>query len=294
MMISAPVTAAAGPLPSAPARERARTGWLSWLALGPALGICALALIGPWITPYSATQVITRPDIEPDGAHLFGTDSNGLDVFSRVLAGTRNDVMIALSTAIIATGIGIAVGLVIGINEGRRGPAGWLARFLSRSLDLLQAIPAIVIGLVMVAFFGPSVETLTIAMIVVLSPNQARLVRTEALRVRTEAYLDAARMAGEKEVSVAVRHVLPNASWPALENSTLVFGAAILLTATLGFLGVGLHPPTPEWGSMISTRASDAAVGRWWPALFPALAIVVSVASFAAAGHRVFSRPAAR
>jgi peptide/nickel transport system permease protein len=154
----------------------------------------------------------------------------------------------------------------------------------------LQAIPAIVVGLVLVAFFGTSVETLTIAMIVVLSPNQARLVRTEVLRVRTEAYLDAARMAGEREASVTVRHVLPNASWPALENSTLVFGAAILLTATLGFLGVGLHPPTPEWGSMISTGASDAAVGRWWPALFPALAIIASVASFAAAGHRLFSR----
>jgi peptide/nickel transport system permease protein len=97
-------------------------------------------------------------------------------------------------------------------------------------------------------------------------------------------------MSGERELALAARHVLPNASWPALENMSVVFSAAMLLTATLGFLGVGLHPPTPEWGSMISSGASDAAVGRWWPALFPAAAIVACVFVFAAAGQRAFGR----
>jgi peptide/nickel transport system permease protein len=89
---------------------------------------------------------------------------------------------------------------------------------------------------------------------------------------------------------LTMRHVLPNVSWPALENVSLVFGAAILITATLGFLGVGLEPPTPEWGSMISRGASDAAVGRWWPAFFPAMAMVVSVAAVSIAGQRAFRR----
>jgi peptide/nickel transport system permease protein len=219
-----------------------------------------------------------------------GTDASGLDVFSRVVAGTRNDVLIALNVAVLATSVGIAAGLAVGMNESKRGLLGVLARGFSRGLDLLQAIPAIVIGLMLVAFFGASVTSLTVALTVILAPNQARLVRTEALRTRAEAYLDAARMAGEREFVLTIRHVLPNASWAALENTSVVFGSAILNTAALGFLGVGLHPPTPEWGAMISTGASDAAVGRWWPALFPAAAMVTCVFAFAAAGQRLFGR----
>jgi peptide/nickel transport system permease protein len=266
--------------------------WLSpnRLRLVPALLFVAVAIAGPWFVPWSPVEVVGGPSQAPNGTYYLGTDSSGLDVFSRVVAATRNNLEIGLATGVIATVAGIMIGLAVGMNESRRGPLGIAARAASRGLDLLQAIPAIVIGLVLVAFFGSSVFTLTLAMAVILAPNQARLVRTEVLRVRSEAYLDAARMAGERELSLTVRHVLPNASWPALENTTVVFGAAILLTATLGFLGVGLHPPTPEWGSMISSSASDAAVGRWWPALFPALAIVVCVFAIAAAGQQLFGR----
>jgi peptide/nickel transport system permease protein len=279
------------PIPAATERKPAnRQRWLSWWRVVPALAILLIAVIGPWLTPYSATDVIATPSIWPNGTYLMGTDASGLDVFSRVVAGTRNDVVIALADAVLATSVGIAVGLAVGMNESKRGPLGLLARGFSRGLDLLQAIPAIVIGLVLVAFFGSSVTSLTVALAVILAPNQARLVRTEVLRTRTEAYLDAARMAGEREFVLTMRHVLPNASWAALENTSVVFGSAILNTAALGFLGVGLHPPTPEWGSMISTGASDAAVGRWWPALFPAAAMVACVFAFAAAGQRLFGR----
>jgi peptide/nickel transport system permease protein len=148
----------------------------------------------------------------------------------------------------------------------------------------------VVIALALVAVVGTSVFSLTIALSIILTPNQARMVRTEVLKVRTDAYIDAARMAGEREFALTLRHVLPNASWPALENASLVFGAAILIAATLGFLGVGLQPPTPEWGSMISTGASDAAVGRWWSFVFPAIALIIAVGSFALAGQRIFGR----
>lgn len=263
---------------------------LRWWRVLPALAFLVLAVVGPWLAPYSATSVVATPSIPPNGIHLMGTDSSGLDVFSRVLAGARNDVFLALSDALLATAIGILVGLLVGMNEHRRGPAGFLARGAARSLDLLQAIPAIVTGLTLVGFFGSSITSLMVALVVILTPNQARLVRTEVLRTRTEPYLDAARMAGEGEIELTIRHVLPNASWAALENTSVVFGAAILTTAALGFLGVGLHPPTPEWGAMLSTGASDAAVGRWWPALFPAAAMVACVGSFAVAGQWLFGR----
>jgi peptide/nickel transport system permease protein len=233
---------------------------------------------------------VGSPNLHPGAAFHFGTDSTGLDVFSRTIAAFRNDIVIATLTSLISTVGGILLGLLIGMNESRRGLLCWLARFLARVLDLLQAVPAVVIALALVAVVGTSVFSLTIALAVILTPNQARMVRTEVLKVRTDAYIDAARMAGEREFALTLRHVLPNASWPAVENASLVFGAAILITATLGFLGVGLHPPTPEWGSMISTGASDAAVGRWWSFIFPAIALLISVGSFALAGHRIFGR----
>lgn len=270
-----------------PARSWSRVGLVSLL---PAALFLVLALIGPWITPWSSTEVVATPGLMPSGTHWFGTDSSGFDVFSRVIAAMRYDVQIALLTAAAATAAGIVVGLTVGMNEAKGRVLGGSARFAARALDLMQAIPAVVIGLVLVAFFGASVGTLVIALSVIHVPIQARLVRTEVLRVRGDAYLDAARMAGESELRLTIRHVLPNSSWPALENSTAVFSVAILLTAALGFLGVGLHPPTPEWGSMISTGASAAAVGRWWPALFPALAMMLCVVAFSNAGHRLFGR----
>ncbi len=265
-------------------------GIWSWAPVYPVVAVFIIAIIGPWIVPLSPIEVAGSPNLPPGGAFHFGTDSTGLDVFSRTIAAFRNDIVIATLTSLVSTTVGILLGLLIGMNESRRGLLGWVARFLARVLDLIQAVPAVVIALALVAVVGTSVFSLTVALAIILTPNQARMVRTEVLKVRTDAYIDAARMAGEREFALTLRHVLPNASWPALENASLVFGAAILITATLGFLGVGLQPPTPEWGSMISTGASDAAVGRWWSFVFPAIALLIAVGSFALAGHRIFGR----
>jgi peptide/nickel transport system permease protein len=265
-------------------------GIWSWAPVYPMVAVFIIAIIGPWIVPLSPTEVAGSPNLPPGGAFRFGTDSTGLDVFSRTIAAFRNDIVIATLTSLTSTVVGILLGLLIGMNESRLGLLGWVARFLARVLDLIQAVPAVVIALALVAVVGTSVFSLTVALAIILTPNQARMVRTEVLKVRTDAYIDAARMAGEREFALTLRHVLPNASWPAVENASLVFGAAVLITATLGFLGVGLHPPTPEWGSMISTGASDAAVGRWWSFVFPAIALLIAVGSFALAGQRVFGR----
>jgi peptide/nickel transport system permease protein len=272
------------------AKRRRTIPVMATLAMAPAVAILFIAIVGPWLIPYSATEVVAKPDLSPgtDG-HWFGTDSAGLDVFSRTIAATQNNLLIGLMTTVLATVIGILIGLTVGMNESRKGPVGVISRAVSRAIDLVQAVPAIVIGLVLIAFFGASIPSLVVALSVILIPNQARLVRTEVLRVRGESYLDAARISGESEFAVIMRHVLPNSSWPALENASLVFGSAIILAAGLGFLGVGLNPPTPEWGSMIAAGAPAAAVGRWWPALFPAIALAITVFAVTAVGQRLFN-----
>jgi peptide/nickel transport system permease protein len=241
--------------------------------------ILALIVFGPTFVPHDPTQVISLPAISPNATFWFGTDKAGMDVLSRTVAATRLNVEIAGLVAGLASLVGISLGLVIGMNESRRGPLGAAGRVASRVIDLMQAVPAVVIAMVAVAFFGVDQTTIILILALILAPNQARLVRSEVLRVRSEAYLDAARMAGLSELHLTVRHVLPNSSWPALENVPVVFAVAVTLTAALGFIGIGLPPPTPEWGSMIAGGVSNALVGRWWPAAFPALALALTVAS---------------
>lgn len=267
---------------AAPARSRRR--WIGTaLRLAPLVVLVLIAALGPLVVPHDPRMVAAEPSLAPSGQFWMGTDSSGLDVASRVIAATRVDLMIGLLVTVTATAIGIGLGLLIGMNESARGPLGYLARGLARAVDLVQAVPAVVIGVVVVAFYGASATTLVIAIALILVPLQARLVRTEVLRVRSEAYLEAGRVAGLGELRLTIRHVLPNASWPALENTAFLFGVAVILTAALGFLGVGLPPPEPEWGSMLATGGSDASVGRWWSAVFPTLALAVTVSSVALA-----------
>lgn len=253
----------------------------------PVALVLLIALIGPWVVPFEPTKVVGAPSLSPDSEFLLGTDSTGLDVFSRTIAGARIDVTIALFVTIAATLGGILIGLTIGMNESGRGFGGFLARGAARFLDLLEAVPTVIVALVVVSFFGTSSPTMIFTLSVILAPIQARLVRTEVLRVRGDAYLDAARQAGLSETQLVFRHVLPNSSVPALQNASVVFGLTIILTAALGFLGVGLPPPTPEWGSMITRGAGDAAIGKLWAAGAPALALCLTVASVAVVGRHL-------
>lgn len=253
----------------------------------PLLIVLIVTLVGPWIVPFDPTKVVGAPSQSPNSEFLFGTDSTGLDVFSRTIAGARIDVIIALAVTVAATGAGILIGLTIGMNEAGSKLGGWLARGAARFLDLLEAVPTVIVALVVVSFFGTSSITMILTLSIILAPIQARLVRTEVLRVRGDAYLDAARQAGLSETQLVFRHVLPNSSVPALQNASVVFGLTIILTAALGFLGVGLPPPTPEWGSMITRGAGDAAMGQLWSAGAPAFALCLTVASVAMVGHRL-------
>lgn len=250
--------------------------------------VLVLCIFGETLTGWPATKVIATPYIPPGSEHLFGTDSTGMDVLARTLAGFRIDVAIGLATAVASTVLGLVIGLAGALFEKSRVRAlQVVGQVIFRILDLMQALPAVIIGLVLVAFFGVNPVTLVAAMVVALTPNQARLVRAEALRVSGEVYIENARVSGESAVSSAFRYILPNSAWPALENTTLVFASAVALVAGLGFLGVGLAPPAPEWGSMISTEVSGVLTGYWWPVLFPALAMMLTTVLMVALNRRL-------
>jgi peptide/nickel transport system permease protein len=255
----------------------------NWLRLAPLAILLLVAVFGQWMVTYPPTQVVGPTSLAPGREFWLGTDSSGLDVYSQLVAAARADVLMSLLVVALATATGIAIGLVVGMNEAAANMRGGAARALGRVVDFIQTVPFVVVGLVAVSFYGANVLTLVCAASLVMVPGQAKLVRTEVLFVRSNAYLDAARMAGFGEFELTIRHVLPNALWPALGNATAMLGISITLIAALGFLGVGLPPPTPEWGSMISRGASDAAVGRWWAAGFPALALAGTMIAFSQA-----------
>jgi peptide/nickel transport system permease protein len=242
-----------------------------------------IAIVGPLLVPYDPERVVGASTLAPSAAHWFGTDSTGMDVFSRVVAATRINLVMALIVTVFATAVGLIIGLVIGMNEAGTGIAGFLGRGTNRLVDLSDAVPALIVGIVVVGLFGPSVLSLSLALSFIMMPGQVRLTRAEVLKVRGDAYLDAARMAGQTPVQVMLRHVLPNSARPAIENSSLIFGVSIIVSASLGFLGVGLVPPTPEWGAMISAGVSDVMLGTWWTTVFPALALCLAVACAAGA-----------
>jgi peptide/nickel transport system permease protein len=252
------------------------------------LAILFLCFFGSVLSRYPSTKVIADTYIKPGATHWFGTDSTGMDVFARTIAGFRYDVVIGLGAAIACTLAGMIVGVLAAVLE-RSNAAGLrvVGNLIVRILDLLQALPAIIIGLVLVAFFGANEVSLILAMVVALSPNQARLVRSEVLRVSGEVFLENAAVSGESAFSRTFRYILPNAAWPALENATLVFASAIGIVAGLGFLGVGLAPPTPEWGSMISTEEQGVLVGNWWPVLFPSVAMLLTTVFMVALNRRI-------
>ncbi|MDS1113436.1 ABC transporter permease [Gordonia westfalica] len=252
-------------------------GLRDYTALIPFALLLLLAVFGPMLAPQSATEVVGTPSTAPSGDHWFGTDSNGFDVLSRTLTAFRLDILIAIGVTVLATAVGIAIGSIAGMYGSKGGLLGAIAATLGRTIDLVQAMPVMIGGLVIVSFFGRNPVVIALALALVLMPFQGRLMRTETLRTRNDGFVTAARMSGESEFRILTRHVIPNSCAPVLENASAIFGMGIIFCAGLGFLGVGIPLPTAEWGNMLADGAADAAVGRWWPALFPVLALAYSV-----------------
>ncbi len=256
-------------------------------ALGYALValIVVLAILAPLIAPYDPEQAdATITLLPPSGSHLLGTDISGMDVFSRVIYSARIDLLIAVTGTLLSLAVGMPLGLIAGYFSGTRGPWGWLSEGMMRAADVLQAFPVFVLAIALVAALGPSARNVIVAITFVNAPIYLRLMRTQALSLRERRFVDAARVAGSSETRIVIRHIFPNATAPAIVQSSVNVGWSVLLTAGLSFVGAGVRVPTPEWGSMIAVGAQNMITGQWWPALFPGIAIGITVLGFALIG----------
>lgn len=207
----------------------------------------------------------------PSGAHWFGTDSLGRDVFSRVLAGARDIITVALLATILGTVAGTALGLVMGYFRGLTDDA------LSRVVEAFYALPIVIIALLALTALGPSTWTVIVVVGLVFTPLIARTVRSAVLSERELEYVAAAHLRGERAPYIMFVEILPNILAPVVVEFTVRLGYAIFTVATLSFLGFGIQPPTPDWGLQIADSYGLIAGGYWWTALFPALAIATLV-----------------
>jgi peptide/nickel transport system permease protein len=273
---------------------RQRPGMLFGLAV--IVTNMVLALFGPAIAPYP-TQAPAGPSLLPPNAQFwFGTDVSGLDIFSRVLAAPRIDITIALVSTIIAFVFGVALGVISGFFARAAGLPNIFSVGIMRAADIFQAFPIFVFALALVGFSGPSTRNVITALAFLNIPFFLRLTRGAVLQMRNRTFVEAARCAGNSELRVAFIHVMPNSLAPALVHFSTTIGFSILLTAGLSFVGAGVPPPTPELGLMIQAGAQNMMTGHWWTALFPGLALAVTVLGFSLFGDnlRVYLDPVNR
>jgi peptide/nickel transport system permease protein len=255
-----------------------------------------LALVGPVIAPYPVQAPAGGSLRPPSAAHWFGTDVSGLDIFSRILAAPRIDLTIALVSTFIAFIAGVALGVVSGFfAEGER-PGRIASGLIMRTADVVQAFPMFVFALALVGLSGPSTKNVIIALAFLNIPFFLRLTRGAVLQVRSRTFVEAAFCAGNSPIRTAFVHVMPNSLAPALVHFSTTIGFAILLTAGLSFVGAGVPPPTPELGLMIRSGAQNMMTGQWWTALFPGIALALTVLAFSLFGDnlRVFLDPTNR
>jgi peptide/nickel transport system permease protein len=251
------------------------------------LSIVALAAFGPEITPYSTIDASPNDRLlPPSEEHWFGTDDNGIDILSRLLAAPRTDVLIAVVATAISVLIGAPIGVLIALMESwRRTSTTVIAETAMRFLAVIQAFPVFVFAMVLVAVFGGTKINIIAAIAFVNTPVFIRLVRSDVLGLVGRPFSEAARAVGNSELRVGFRHVLPNSIPTVLVQVSVTVGFAILLTAGLSFVGAGVKPPTPELGSMIASGAKYLIVNQWWPALFPGVALGLVVFSFGVFGE---------
>jgi peptide/nickel transport system permease protein len=240
-------------------------------SLGVLLVIVFIGIIGPWIAPHDPTEPFYDALLQgPTAEHLLGTDSIGRDLLSRLLYGTR----ITLIVAVMAVSITFVAGTMIGVTSAFVG--GFLDNFLMRIMDILLALPSIILAMAIVAILGPSLTNAMIAVGIASIPGFARLTRGAALSVKASGYVEASRSIGSSNSWIILFQIIPNIMSTLLVYTTLHIGIAILDTAGLSFIGLGAQPPTAEWGTMLS-EGKEYIYDAWWLATFPGLAITLVV-----------------
>lgn len=256
-----------------------------WLALGVLALVVLVSLLAPLLAPADPNDLDLGQTLAgPSRAHPFGADESGRDVLSRVLYGSRTSLVGPLAIVVLSTVLGVLVGLV----AAWRG--GWVDAVLSRMQEIVFAFPGLLVAVLVVAVLGPGLLAPVLAMAVAYVPYVGRLVRSLALAEKERPYVAAYLVAGFSSPSVALRHVLPNVAGVVLAQAVVNFGYALMDLAALSYLGLGVQPPTPDWGAMISEGQPAILEGALGPALAPGLAIVVTVVAFTVVGEGVADR----
>lgn len=234
-----------------------------------------VAVFAPVIAPYGFAETNVPDRLQgPGETHPFGTDQYGRDIFSRVIYGARIAFQVAVAVPLVAMTIGVPVGLLSGYYGGR------LDNVLMRLMDSIFAFPSILLGLTLVAVFGQSLLNIIIALGIVFIPQFARITRGSAMSVAREDHVKVAKSMGASDVRILALHVLPFCVSAILVQASIAAALAIVLESSLSFLGVGVPPPRPSWGSMLRVGKGFIASGQWWYSVFPGLGIVFSVLGF--------------
>ncbi len=233
-----------------------------------------VALVGPILAPSGPTEQFSEFRLQgPSAEYWFGNDEFGRDIFSRLLYGAR----ISFQVGVIAVGISAAIGIVIGMLAGYFG--GWLDNTATLLMDVLYSFPTILLAIAIMAMLGNSLANVMIAIGIVNAPTFMRVIRGAVLSVRQTTYVEAAISVGSPTSRVMMRHVLPNVTAPLIVHASLNFAYAVLAEAALAFLGLGNRPPSPSWGSMVSSSYGFLQLAPW-AAIFPGVAIALTVLGF--------------
>jgi peptide/nickel transport system permease protein len=238
------------------------------------LGLVLVAIFAPVLAPYEpSAQQLDNTLAPPSADHPFGTDNTGRDILSRIIFGTRYAIAIAVVVVTLETVVGVSLGLVAGYYKGR------VDETVMRGLDVLVSIPPLLLAMVIVTTFGINIWNAMLAIGIVYIPMMSRTVRSSALSIREETYVQAAEGLGYDSKRVMLKHILPNSVPPIVVLGTTDVAYALIDVATLSFLGLGIQPPKPSWGAM-ANAAREYILVTPWPIVFPTLAIAVAVLGF--------------
>jgi len=280
-----------------------RQNWLFDIGLVIVSISLVLAVFGPVIAPYDPQLPTPEVSAPPPSlasvpglivetvlgrrehpVHWFGTELTGLDIFSRVLVAPRVDVVVGVAATAISFVLGTLLGLLAGFFRTRS------AETIIRVSDTFQSFPIFILAMILVVLTGRNVIDIVLTLAALYTPIYLRLTCSQVVSQVGRTYVEAARAVGNRELVIALKHVLPNSLTPALIQASVTIGWAILFTAGLTFLGAGVRPPTPEWGGMIASGANLLILGEWWPSVFPGLAISITVVGYAIIGNVLEAR----
>ncbi len=254
---------------------------MAMTGLALVLGLFLVSIFAPWLAPFDPDAIdLKQVLMPPSPQHLLGTDTLGRDVLSRIIYGSR----VSLKVGFVAVGLATLIGLLIGAVAGYYG--GLVDQVLMRLVDLMLCIPVFFLILAVIAGLGPSIWNIMVVIGLTSWMGVARLVRAEFLSLREREFVAAARALGASDARLIFRHMLPNALAPVMVSATLGVAGAILTESALSFLGLGVQPPTPSWGNIL-TAGKDNIEIAWWLSLFPGLAILITVMSYNLLGEGI-------